>query len=269
MNSHRTGITFAEYFKKNTSQKADLDTSSSICSSSCEEGEFRPKFWLDSNEVQLTQQIQQPQHSFSPSHKATEDEIIILSDDSEVNEKQKEIQERRWGMKSDYFPLKDNNNKINEENHKHKGEYYNKQDKHYKHKRRNLKKEMHHHHHRCHKGTCKGKYIQQKTKRDDKYAQHYKHKKHEHKKEQRYKNDNKPKFSPIKNDNCNEKNISFVTVNNKYNSYKERKYYQKTNKGESLSCEHKDIYYSHDKRKFADKESKIRHNSKERYYMYN
>ena len=84
MNSYRTGIPFTGYFKKTIPQKLDLDTSSSICSSSCEEGEFRPKFWLDNNEVQLTQP-QTTQKSFSPSHKDKE-ELIILSDESEINE---------------------------------------------------------------------------------------------------------------------------------------------------------------------------------------
>ena len=264
MNSYRTGIPFTGYFKKTIPQKLDLDTSSSICSSSCEEGEFRPKFWLDNNEVQLTQP-QTTQKSFSPSHKDKE-ELIILSDESEINETKKEIQERRWGMKSNYIPMKDNNNHDTTEcNHQHKEEHYNRGDKYYKHKRKNFKKETHYNnnrHHRCLDDSYKGKYTQQKTKRDNKYTQYYKHKKYDHKKEQRY-NDNKPQFSTIKDDNYHESNMEFNTGRNEYDNYKEEKYYHKTNKSE-----YKDKYYSHDKRTFAFKERKIKDHSKKCFYKY-
>ena len=264
MNSHRTGIPFTGYYKKTIPQKPDLDTSSSICSSSCEEGEFRPKFWLDNNEVQLTQP-QTTQKSFSPLHKDKE-ELINLSDESEVNETKKEIQERRWGMKNNYLPMKDNNNKHNttECNHQHKEEHYNRGDKYYKHKRKNFKKEMHYNknHHRFRDDSYKGKYTQQKTKRDNKYTQHYKHNKYDHKKEQRY-NDNKPQFSPIKDDNYHESNMEFNTERNEYDNYKEEKYYHKTNKSK-----YKDKYYSHDERAFAFKKRKMKDHPKECYYKY-
>lgn len=264
MNSRRTSFPLAKYLNK-PNPRVDLDTSSSICSSSCEEGEFRPQLWLDNTEAQPTQP-KAKQISFSPSH--NEEEVIVLSDDSEVNETQREIQERRWGMKSNYSLLKDNNrHHTKEENQKHKIESYTRQDKRHRHKRNDHKHEMHHQRYR--QDTCKGKYTQHKTKRD-KHTQHYKHKKYEHRKEQR--NNDKPKFSPIKDDNRNEKtqNTGFASVNNKYDCYNEGRYYHKPSRWDSSRFEPKECitYYSRDNRTFEHKDRKGREHSKDRYYKH-
>jgi hypothetical protein len=125
-----------------------------------------------------------------------------------------------------------------------------------------------HNHHRCHEDSYKGKYIHKKTNRD-KYTQHYKHQKYEHRKEQKY--NDKPQFSPIKDDN-NEKNMDFDSMNNKYDNYREGKFHTQTSKGDSFHFEHKDKqykkYFSHDKKPFEFNDRKIRDHSNKRYHNY-